>query len=170
MYKIQKHQCTRCLHELLPQISKCYKTRQSSILLFRFKHNFFKNTFFPSSVLEWSNLDSSISNFGILAIFKKHIIQFIRPSANSTYNFISNFITRMRFGLNDLHEHKFKRRFLDSHPTSNCRFDTESTCYYLLHCPKFLNKRTIMNISFNIDADILSYNDTNIVRYLFYGY
>ena len=30
--------------------------------LIKIKHNFFKNTFFPSAILEWNKLDPTIQN------------------------------------------------------------------------------------------------------------
>ena len=38
---------------------------------------FFKNSFFPSTVIEWNNLDKSIRSFESLALYKKSILQFI---------------------------------------------------------------------------------------------
>ena len=62
-HKIYKTQCRRCWHELLPQSSSCYRTRQSSnIPLFYFKNNFYRNIFFTSSVIEWNKLGLSIRN------------------------------------------------------------------------------------------------------------
>ena len=45
-----------------------------------------QNSFFPSTFTEWSNLDSKIRNYKSLALFKKQILTFIRPSANSTFH------------------------------------------------------------------------------------
>ena len=49
--------------------------------LFNVKHDYFKNSFFPSTVIEWNKLDSNIRNPENLALFKKHILAFIRPFA-----------------------------------------------------------------------------------------
>ena len=47
---------------------------------------YFKNSLFPSTISEWINLDSNIRNSESLALFKKPILAFIRPSANSTFS------------------------------------------------------------------------------------
>ena len=59
---------------------------KNSIPLFNVKHDYFKNSFFPSTTTEWNNLDSNIRNSESLAIFKKHILVFIGPAANSTFH------------------------------------------------------------------------------------
>ena len=69
----------------MPTSREAYMTRhKNSIPLFNVKHNYFKNSFFPSTIIEWNNLGSNIRNFDSLAIFKKHILAFVRPAANST--------------------------------------------------------------------------------------
>ena len=57
-YKIFKNQSLRYLYELL-LIKTTPRNTTSSINLpfFYIKHNFFKNSFFPSAVIEWNNLD-----------------------------------------------------------------------------------------------------------------
>ena len=105
----------------------------------------------------------------------ERIFQFIRPSGNSAYGFISSIglkcLTRFRLGLNHLCEYKFNHNFLNLlNPICNCAFGIEFTRYYLLYCPNFVNNGTILLKTFsNINADILSHNDTTIVRILLYG-
>ena len=116
---------------------------------FHFKHSFVKNSFFLSVIIEWNNLDISIHNSKSLSTFKKSILQLIRPSLSSTYNYFNNkgikHITRLRLGLSHLRDHKFKDGFLDSlNPICSCGLDVETTCHYLLHCPNFTNERSIL--------------------------
>ena len=61
--------------------------RQSSSV---FNIIFSKNNFFPSSVIEWKKLDSSVRNWERLDIFEKRFLQFIRPSADSIYHCMSH--------------------------------------------------------------------------------
>ena len=49
------------------------------------KHDFFKNIFFPSTIIEWNKIDWKIKDSEIFETFKK-ILSFIRPSLNSTFN------------------------------------------------------------------------------------
>ena len=129
-----------------------------SIPLFNVKHNYFKNYFFPSAIIEWNNLDSNIRNSENLALFKKHILAFIRPSANSTFHCLNpnglKLITRLRLGLSHLRFHKFKHSFQDTlNPICNCG-TVEATTHYLLPCPSFSNERlTLFNKLQSIDEN-----------------
>ena len=48
--------------------------------------NFFKNTFFPSAIIEWNKLDLAIRNAESLGIFKSNILKFFRPTPRSFFN------------------------------------------------------------------------------------
>ena len=121
-------------------MTRCKK----SIPLLNVKHDYFKNSFFPSTIIEWNNLDSNIRNSENLALFKKRILVFIRPSANSTFHCPSpnglKLIIRLRLGLRHLRFDKFKHSFQDTrNPICNCG-SVETTFHYLLLCPNFSNK------------------------------
>ena len=47
--------------------------------LFNKKHRFYKNSFFPSSIIEWNNLEPNLCNSENFGIFKNNILKFIRP-------------------------------------------------------------------------------------------
>ena len=89
-----------------------YRTRQcNKIPAINVKYDFFKNTFFlPSKIIEWNKLDWEIKNSGSIVTFKKIILSFIRPSANSTFNYHNprgiKLLSRLRLGLSHLREHK----------------------------------------------------------------
>ena len=76
---------------------------------FKVKHDLFKNSFFPSTLIEWNKLDLNIRNPERLTNFKGNIFKFIHPSENSV--FLCNnpkriqLLTRLRFGLIHLREH-----------------------------------------------------------------
>ena len=56
------------------------------IPLIKIKHNFFKNTFLPSAIIEWNKLDLAIRNAESLGIFKSNILKFFRPTPRSFFN------------------------------------------------------------------------------------
>ena len=87
-FKIFKGQSPEYLSRILPSVSnKAYNTRTNDkILLFSGKHHFFTNSFFPSTVIEWNNLDVKIRYSKTFSAFKKSILTFIRPSSNSIFN------------------------------------------------------------------------------------
>ena len=114
--------------------------------IFKLKHNFFKNLFSPSTISEWNKLDPNLRNSESFLTSKKNILHFVRPTANSVYNYHSpkeiKLITRLRLGLNRLREQKFKHNFQESlSPLCNWGDVIESTNHFLLHCPLFTNER-----------------------------
>ena len=126
---------------------------KKSISLLSVKHDYFKNSFFPSHIIEWNKLDPNIRNSENLVLFKKRILAFIRPSANSTFHCLN---PRLRVHCH-LRFHKFKHSFQDTlNPISNCG-TVETTIQYLLLCPNFSNERlTLFNKLQSINENILS--------------
>ena len=124
---------------------------------------------------EWNNLDISIRNSKSLSTFEKSILQFIRPSSSSTYNYFNNKgikrITRLRLGLSHLCDHKFKHGFLNSLSSiCSCGLHVETTFHYLLLCPNFTNERSILlNIVSTINESSLTSCDVSIVNLLLNG-
>ena len=147
---------------------------EQEIPSFDVKHTFLKNSFFPSTVIEWNNIDKSIRSSESLTLFKKSILQFIRPTPNRIFNCYNPIgikqITRLRLGLSHLRDHKFKRNFLDClNPICCCGKDIETTVHYLLHCPIFSDERSIFlsNIR-SIDENVLSGSDSRISETLLF--
>ena len=140
-YKIYKNQSPRYLCKLLLLQTSLRFTRSSNnVPCFHFKQRFFKNSFFYSASFEWNNPDISTRNSKSLSIFKKRILQFIRPSPGNACNCFNNtgikHFTRLRLGLSHLRDQKFKLGFFDSlNPICSCELDIETTCHHLLHCP-----------------------------------
>ena len=64
-----------------------YRARQcNKIPAINVKQDFFKNTYFTSTIIEWNKLDLKIKNSESIEAFKKRILPFIRSSPNSTFN------------------------------------------------------------------------------------
>ena len=85
-YKIYNKQAPGYLTELIPTRNEAYQTRHlANIPSLSFKHNFFKNTFFLSTILEWSKLDLSLQNSASYNVFKNSILKSIRPSPNKIF-------------------------------------------------------------------------------------
>ena len=75
------------LVNLIPTKNSNYSTRHADKLaLFHPKHNFFKISFFPSTVIQWNKLDPNLRSAASLSAFKKNLLKFIRPSPNSVFN------------------------------------------------------------------------------------
>ena len=128
-------------------------------------HSFFKNTFFPSTIIEWNKLDSNIRCSPSYKLFIKQIPEFIRPRPNSIFNVPNSlgltYLTRLRVGLSHLHEHKFRHNFRDSlNPICNCGSAIESTKHYLLHCSNFKSERqTLLQNVRIVNPNFLSMNE-----------
>ena len=138
------------------------------------------NSFFPSTVIEWNNLDLKIRNSKTFSAFKKSILKFIRPSSNSIFNCHSpkgiKLITRLRLGLSYLHEHllhlsHFRHNFQDTlNPICICGDDIKTTIHYLLHCPNYLDeRRTLLDNLQSIEENIHDKNDSQISELLLFG-
>ena len=68
-------------------LTSSYATRNADCIpQIKIKHNFFKNTFFPSPIIEWKKLDPAIQNAESLDIFKSNILKIFRPTPKSFFS------------------------------------------------------------------------------------
>ena len=83
----------------------------------------------------------------------------------------SQLLTRLRLGLSQLYENKFRHCFQDTlNPLCECGKDIESTMHFFLHCTNFLIPRqTLFQKIRNIDDSILSQSETQLTQTLLYG-
>ena len=115
-YKIFKNESPRYLFNIIPIRNSSYITRNhAKIPLFKTNHNFFKNSFIPSTIIKWNNLVPNLRNSDIYGAYKNTILKYIRPSPNSVFKGHNRqgikFLTRLRLGLCHLREHKYKHNF-----------------------------------------------------------
>ena len=122
---------------------------------------FSETLFFPSTIIQWNNLDPHLRKSENFSVFKSNILKFIRPSPNSVYNChnprATCLIARLRLGLSHLRELKFKHGFPDTlNPLRSCGNDVNSTEHLLLHCPQFVNDRhTLLSTLGNFNHSLL---------------
>ena len=69
-YKIYKNKSPFYLSYLIPEKTSYAARNVDCIPLIKIKHNYFKNTFFPSAVIEWNKIDPAIRNAESFGIFK----------------------------------------------------------------------------------------------------
>ena len=149
-----------------------YNTRNTDkITLFHTKRNFFKNYFFPSTVIEWNKLDPNLRSAASLNVFKKNLLKFIKPSPNNVLNCHKckgiEYLTRLRFGLSHLREHVFKHSF---QTFCLCGLDVETNTHFFLCCSLFSNQRsTLFSAVDNIDSSLINTNDTMLAYILLFG-
>ena len=97
-------------------------------------------TLFFRNYKKWNMLDSDIQSSESLNVFKRIVLKFIQPKANSSFNCLNlkgvKLITRLRLGLSNLRDHKCKHSFQDFlNRMCSCGIKIEATTHYLLHCP-----------------------------------
>ena len=175
-YKILKNKTPQYLFKFIPEKSSYYSTRNNeNIPLMKVKHNFFRNSFFPSTIIEWNNLDPNLRNAESFSVFKSNILKFIRPTPRSLFNCDNHkgirLLTRLRLGLSHLREHKFRHNFQNClNPLCSCGLEVESTSHFLLHCPLFSdNRRTLLSTLKNIGCKLLESTDSCLTETLLFG-
>ena len=175
-YNIFNDKSPSYLFNLIPNFNRVQNTRLSyNFPTIKVKHDYFKNSFFPSAISEWNKLDLNSRNSASLNAFKKKLLNFIRACANSIFDIHNplgiKLLTRLRLGLSPLHEHKFKHCFQDTlNPLCESAKDIESTMHFFLHCTNFLIPRqTLFQKIRNIDNNILSQSETQLTQTLLYG-
>ena len=108
----------------MPNRNKQNQTRNSGNIPSVFvKHDYFKNSFFPSAITEWNKLGCYISNAD----------SFEMP--NSIYNIHNplgvKYLTKLRNGFSHLKKHKFKHSFQNSiDPMYSCSGGIETTTHF----------------------------------------
>ena len=121
---------------------------------------------------EWNKLDC---NSETLNIFKSKILKFIRPTANSIfgcYNAIGvKLLTRLRLGLSQLHEDKFKHSFQDTlSPLCSYANEVEISFHFLLSCPNYSDERlTFLSKTINNNPNILENTNSQITQFFLYA-
>ena len=175
-YKILKSKSPRYLFDIIPTKLRVHNNRYcDNIPLLKIKHNYFRNSFFPSSIVEWNKLSREVRNSENIRIFKKRLLEFIRPSPNSIFDIYNPYgiklLTRLRLGLSHLNEHKFKHGFNDTiNPICICGGDIESINHFFLHCPEYSEARqTLFDNIQSIDKMLLSQNESSLTHLLLYG-
>ena len=156
-------------------MNRVRKTRHSNnISAIHTRHNYFKDLFFPSAISERINLASKIRNTESLSMFKRKLLNFIRPNANSTFNIHNLYgiklLTWLRLDLSH-HDHKFRHCFQDTlNPLFDCGNDTETITCFFYSLPKFPYSRTnFLNNNRKIIEQILSHCEDQLIQTFLYG-
>ena len=176
IYEVFKNESPRYHFNTIPNSNEQCQTRHSdNIPTFFARHDYLKNSFFPSAITEWNKLDCFVKNADSFHVFKKHILNFVRPLPNSIFNIHNplgiKYLTRLRIGFSHLKEHQFRPNFQDSvDAMCSCGSATETTKHFLLHCPNFhLQRQTLFDKIATIDSNILTENEESIVNTLLFG-
>ena len=160
-------------YSLLSPPNRHYNTRNYSKIWQIFcRRETFSNSLLPQSIREWNKLDTSICQVPSYSVFLKALLDFIRPTANSTFgtNDASGLklLTRLRVGFSNLREHKFKHNFQDTlNPLCPCSLEAEDTYHFFMRCQSFSNQRNVLFDDLNsINSEILKMSDSKKSYYL----
>ena len=102
LYKTLRSESPSCLFNIIPNSNnRQHQARNSgNIPSFVAKHDYFKNSFFPSAITERNKLDCYNRSADSFKVFKKRVLSFIRPMPNSIYNIHNplgvKYLTRLR--------------------------------------------------------------------------
>ena len=163
---------------LIPVKTSSHATRNvDGIPLIKIKLSFFKNTFFPSPIIEWNKPGPTIWNVESFRIFKSNILKFIRQTSRSSFSCYNHkriqLMTRLCLGLSNLREHKFSHNSQNCiNPLSllSCGMDIESTSHFFLHFPLFNDKRiTFVSILNKTDCKLIETNESSLIETLLFG-
>ena len=175
MFKIMNNQAPSYLINLIPRCEPTIRTRNNSIPSFNCRTDYFKYSFFPSTLNDWFKLDINIRRSESISLFKSRLLSFIRPIQNSIYNIFDpkglKLLTRLRLGLSHLNKHKFQHNFQDClNPLCSCSLEAEDTKHYLLHCHHFsLHWTDLMNSVIPVFDNFESMPDNLKTNILLYG-
>ena len=131
-------------------------------------------TFFPSTIIKWSNLDFTLRNSKSFADFKS-ILKFIRFSPSSACDCINDngirLITQLRVGMSQFCEHKFKYS-LQSLFKSSLQLWFRYWIYLTFSSPLlYINdeRYTLLSTLNKIDYKLLELTKPSLLQTLLYG-
>ena len=105
----------------------------------------FSNSFLSSILDEWKKLDKGVQRSPSISVFKRNLLQIIRPIKSPVYNICDiqsvKMLTRLRVQFSPLKEHRFRHNFECLSPECICGAAIEDTEHYLLHCPQLCTLR-----------------------------
>ena len=138
--------------------------------------DYFRRSFFPSTIKDWNTLEFKERNIVSKSIFKKRLLHKIRPKKNSYFGLANHnkvrHITMLRMGLSPLHSHKLAYKFPGVRDASCVVCESvEDTDHYLLTCISYRLSRATMlrKVSEIIRVDISSLPKRTRTTILLYG-
>ena len=175
MFKIMKEEAPKYLTNFIPKARQNIVTRNNNMPTFYCRTDCFKYSFFPSTLRDWFNLDSSVRNSESIEIFKSKLLSLIRPIQSNVYNIFDppglKLLTRLRLGFSHLNEHKFRHNFQEClNPLCLCNLEIEDTTHYLLHCQYFsVHRINLINSVRSVFENFDSFSDNDKKDILLYG-
>jgi hypothetical protein len=166
MYKIQKNLAPQYLVQACPPLVGTvsdYNLRNAeNIVLPQGRLSSFFNSFMPSSIRAWNNLDCSIKNRCSLDAFKYHLKKskaIKKVKLYSKFNGVKAINhTRIRLGLSGLKAQRHDYHHVLFPTCDYCGARKEDAMHFLLQCATFANMRIVL-----INKIMVLYMSKNIV-------
>ena len=166
------------LFDTLKALQYAVNSRLSNQLLLKnvlCKRATFPKTFLPSTIKDWNKLDLDVKSSKTKPIFKRKLLNKIRPKKSSFFGLFNNnkirYLTMLRVGLSPLNAHKKAHNFLNITEFCSICECAETTEHYLLSCISFrLSRATMIDaISKIMNKNILTLPKSRVVSTLLYG-
>ena len=137
----------------------------------------FYNSFYPNTIRSWNNLDPTIRCSPTLSLFKKRLVNIIRPTKKEIFNVVDcqglKWIFQLRLELSPLKSHKKRHNFADMENDSCwCSNSSETTYHFFLICPRYNAIRLTLfdHIKSVLLPNNINFDDINLIKLLLYGH
>ena len=139
--KIQSSVLIQYLNDLIHKLPPHYATVFSFFPNFKVRPEVLRNSFFPYTVYERNNLDNIIKLFESYLMFRKKMLNLMRPKCNETYGIYNptelKLLTSLLVGLSHLNDRKLNHNFRYCiNPFCLCNLSFENNLF--LHCHYFV--------------------------------
>ena len=127
------------------------------------------------NISDWNHIDINTKSSKSKPIFKRKLLNQIRPKKSSYFGLFSNtkvrYLTMLRLGLSPLNEHKHNYNFQNISEYCIVCGCPETTEHYLLTCKSYkLSRSTMVSAIFTIlNKDLSTLHRRQMVSILLYG-
>ena len=136
----------------------------------------FSDSFFPSCIVDWNELDVMLINAINKKSFQSSLVKLVRPQKSNNFKIIDNiglkYLTQLRVGLNDLKRYKFDHNFDEIiDPMCNANDGVEDVTHFLLSCHLYMHIRIEMlnSVSLITGTNVADLDNEALVKLLLYG-
>jgi len=164
------------LYKILEKQFEGVDSRRSNKLRPMYGSASFRLSFFPSTIKDWNKLDNNIREAKSKLIFKKRILNKIRPKKASYFGIRDHnhirYLTMLRLGLSPLKAHKYRHGFQDiANGLCEVCNTKEDTKHFLLLCRSYTSLRTtlLQQISNILHLDVSTLSRRSLVNILLFG-
>ena len=176
MYKIVNALSPKYLQETLPRQSNVHYSFRNNrnIQQFLCKKDFFYESFFPSSIRLWNNLNFNLRDIQSLNEFKSKLNRKISKNFNKAclWHTANSAVqhSRMRMGLSALNSQRKAYNFISEDLCPNCHEKKETVTHFFFECPFYaaFRQEMLQNVEIIIQ-DYSSVETSDLVKLFLYG-